>query len=79
MYALECTLRIFILYTHFMYTKYNSLAICTTYRLYTIHNTLILYAVCSAFAIYYAYRIHYKYTVVCHKYSAVAHSLFLSN
>ena len=52
-----------ILYTHFMYTKYNSLAICTTYRLYTIHNTLMLYAVCSVFAIHYAYRIHYKYIV----------------
>ena len=46
-----------------MYTKYNSLAICATYRLYTIHNTLMLYAVCSVFAIHYAYRIHYKYIV----------------
>ena len=53
----------FILYTHFMYTKYNSLGICATYRLYTIHNTLMLYAVCSVFAIHYAYRIHYKYIV----------------
>ena len=33
-----------------MYTKYNSQAICATYRLYTIHNTLMLYAVCSVFA-----------------------------
>ena len=46
-----------------MYTNYNSLAICATYRLYTIHNTLMLYAVCSVFAIQYAYRIHYKYIV----------------
>ena len=46
-----------------MCTKYNSLAICATYRLYTIHNTLMLYAVCSVFAIHYSYRIHYKYIV----------------
>ena len=46
-----------------MYTKYNSLALCTTYRLYTIHNTLMLYAVCSVIAIHYAYRIQYKYIV----------------
>ena len=45
-----------------MYTKYNSLAICATYRLYTIHNTLMLYAVYSVLAIHYAYRIH-KYIV----------------
>ena len=44
-------------------SKYNSLAICATYRLYTIHNTLVLYAVCSVFAIHYTvYRIH-KYIV----------------
>ena len=48
-----------------MYSKYSSLANVQRidYIQYTIQNTLMLYAVCSVFAIHYAYRIHYKYIV----------------
>ena len=44
-----------------MYLKYNSLANLQriTYRLYTIHNTPMLYAVCEVFTVF---AIHYTYT-----------------
>ena len=43
----------------FMYTKYNSLAICATYRLYTIHNTLM----CMLCAVYSLYTMHTGYII----------------